>query len=315
LKPSYVSEYTAGVEYGINRDYSVRVELQRKFDRNGNTSYTGNYGYADYTQLTCDNDLGADGILGTSDDNPYGKTCAYNVPTSLNSKYNAPTNTFYVPTDQSRHEGNGGYTGYTFTLNKNYSHSWQLISSLNLDMSHNTNNITEYTPNTTWSRLQSYLYEQATGQRLGSTWHQTFKLSGIYSVPSIPLFVKGFKLSGLQYSGTYLAQDGGFYSRSAQVKDGRGTNVSNTMDPRFGRYPWLYNWDQSFKKKFKIAETKQTLEFSWQLFNSMNANTLRSWNTTNVNSSNYLQPDGVTPLRPSSILTPRIYEWGVAWKF
>jgi hypothetical protein len=315
LKPNYVSEYTAGFEVGLNRDYSVRFELQRKFDRNGNTNYTGNYGYDDYTQFTCADDRGADGKAGTADDNPYGKACYYNVPTSLNSKFNAPTNTYYIPTDQSRHEGNNGYTGYTFTFNKNYSHNWQMIASANIDMSHSTNSITVFNPNTTWSRLQNYLYEQATGQRLGSTWHQTVKMSGIYSVPAIPLFIKGFKLSGLQYSGTWLAQDQGFYSRSAQVRDGRGTNQSLTMDPRFGKYPWLYNWDQAFKKKFKIAETKQTLEFSWQLFNSLNANTLRSWNTTNVNSSNYLQPDGVTPLRPSSILVPRIYEWGISWKF
>jgi hypothetical protein len=134
-------------------------------------------------------------------------------------------------------------------------------------------------------------------------------------VPDIPLFVKGFKLSGLQYSGSYIAQDGNWYGRSAQVRDGRGTNVTVTMDPRFGRYPWLHNWDQGFKKKFKIGETGQTLEFAWELYNSLNSNTLRSWNTTNVNSSNYLQPDGVTPLRPNSILAPRIYEWGVSWKF
>jgi hypothetical protein len=173
-------------------------------------------------------------------------------------------------------------------------------------MSHG-NNTTPLNPNTV---ITNYL------SRLGQvTWHQTLKTSGIFSVPDIPLFVKGFKLGGVQYSASYIAQDGGWYGRSAQVRDARGTNVTLTMDPHFGRYPWLYNWDQSLKKKFKLGETKQSLEFSWQLFNSLNANTVRSWNTTNVNSSNYLQPDGVTPLRPSSILVPRIYEWGISYKF
>jgi hypothetical protein len=315
LKPNYVSEYTAGAELGINRDYSVRFELQRKFDRNGSQNYTGNYGYADYTQLTCGDDRGPDGKAGGGDDNPFGRVCAYNVPTSLNSKFNAPTNTYYVPTDQSRHDGNSAYTGYTFTFNKNYSHSWQLVASLNLDMQHSVNNLTVYSPNTDYNRFITYTYQQMTGKDPSVTWHQTYKMSGIYSVPGIPLFVKGFKLSGVQYSATYLAQDGGWYSRSADVKDGRGTTNTITMDPRFGQYPWLQNWDQSLKKKFKLGETKQTLEFTWQLFNSMNANTLRSWSSTDVNSSNYLQTDKVTPLKPNSILVPRIYEWGVAWKF
>jgi len=306
LKANFVNEYTASVDIGLNRDYALHFGVQRKFDRNGNQTVNQNYGYADYTDIRCADDLGADGLAGTADDNPFGKVCAYTLPTSLNSKFNAPTNTYYRALDASANEGSGNYTGYTFTFNKNYSHRWQMVSSLDVDMSHSVNT-TPLNPNTA---LSNYL------GRLGDvTWHQTFKTSGIYTVPDIPMFVKGFKLAGVQYSATYIAQDGGWYGRSAQLKDARGTNVTVTMDPHFGRYPWLYNWDQSVKKKFKLGETKQSLEFTWQLFNSMNANTLRSWNTTNVNSSNYLQPDGVTPLRPSSILTPRIYQWGVSYKF
>src|SRR6185436_7129534 len=36
LKPSYVNEFTAGLEVGLSRDYSFRFAVQRKFDRNGN---------------------------------------------------------------------------------------------------------------------------------------------------------------------------------------------------------------------------------------------------------------------------------------
>jgi hypothetical protein len=180
------------------------------------------------------------------------------------------------------------------------------VASLDVDMNH-SNNTTPLTPNTV---ISNYLSRAS-----DVTWHQSFKTSGIYSVPDIPLFVKGFKLAGLQYCASYIAHDGGWYGRSAQVRDGRNTNVVVSMDPRWGKYPWSYNWDQSFRKKFQLGESKQTLEFTWELFNSMNANTLRSWNTTNVNSSNYLQPDGVTPLLPNSILARRIYEWGITFKF
>jgi len=305
LRPNYVNEFTGGVEIGLNRDYSFRASIQRKFDRGGSRTINNNLGYADYTQLTCADDRGVDGKAGTTDDNPFGRVCYYNVPTT-NPKFSAPTNTTYQPLDLKHHEGNGNYTGYTFTFNKNYSHRWQLVAAFDVDMSHSVNT-TNLTPN---GVISDYL------GRLGDvTWHQSMKTSGIYSVPDIPLFVKGFKLSGVQYAGSYIAQDGSWYGRSADVKDGRGTTQTITMDPHFGKYPWLFNWDQSVKKKFKLGETKQTLEFTWQLFNSMNANTLRSWSSTDVNSSNYLQTDKVTPLKPNSILQPRIYEWGIAWKF
>jgi len=306
LKPNYVSEYTAGFEVGFNRDYSMRIAIQRKFDRNGSQTVNLNYGYEDYTDIRCADDRGVDGKAGTSDDNPSGRVCTYSVPTSLNSKFNAPTNTYYRALDQKNHEGNGAYTGYTFTFNKNYSHRWQMVASLDVDMNHGSGT-TPLNPNTVLTNYWGRLYD--------TTWHQSFKTSGIFAVPDIPLFVGGFKLSGIQWSGTYIAQDGGFFGRTSQVADGRGTNQTFTVDQRFGKYPWLHNVDQAIKKKFKIGETKQTLEFSWQLFNSLNANTLRSWNTTNSSSSNYLQPDGTSILRPNSILVPRIYEWGISYKF
>src|SRR5207247_1830206 len=75
LKPSYVSEYTAGVEYGINRDYSIRLAIQRKFERNGNVNgKTINVlkPSSKYTDLRCYTDPGRDGKTGTADDNPVG---------------------------------------------------------------------------------------------------------------------------------------------------------------------------------------------------------------------------------------------------
>jgi len=88
----------------------------------------------------------------------------------------------------------------------------------------------------------------------------------------------------------------------------------------------LNDWDQSVSKSFKIAE-KQSLKFTWQLFNTMNANTITGWSSTDASASSYLQPyvvrngqvvnDGKTPLRTSAtgVLSPRIYEWGVSYKF
>ena len=143
-------------------------------------------------------------------------------------------------------------------------------------------------------------------------------MSGIYQVPDMPAFF-GFvrhALNGLQYSTTFISQTGAWYNRQAQVTDANGTTQTITVDPHFGRFDRLNDWDQSVSKKFKIAE-RQSFEITWNLFNTMNANTIRGWSTTNVNSSSYLQPDKVTPLRPSStgILAPRIYEWTARYRF
>jgi hypothetical protein len=335
LKPSYVTEYTAGLEYGINRDYAVRVSVQRKFERNGNKTISVLKPYSAYTDLVCAPDPGRDGVLSianggkatlangdpnnSSDDNPVGPVCYYSVPSKLpggaaNTAFNA-TNTLFQATDQSNHEGNSAYTAYTLTFNKNYSNNYQLVASYDVDMAHTVNNNPD-TPNAVLSN----------GRSAPITWSNSFKLSGIYGVPGIPLFFHGLKLRGVQYSSTFVTQNGAWYNRSADIKDANGTTQTVTMENHIARFPRLSDWDQSIRKKFKIAE-KQSVEFTWQLFNSTNANTISGWSSTDVSSSSYLQPyivrngqvinDGKTPLRPSStsVLAPRIYEWGIAYKF
>jgi hypothetical protein len=335
LAPSYVSEYTGGVEYGINRDYAIRFSVQRKFDRNGNKTISSLLPYSSYTDIRCAADPGRDGVLSianggpaklangdpntSADDNQFGQVCYYSVPSknadgSANTAFSA-TNTLYKATDQSTHEGNSSYTGYTLTFNKNYSHRYQMVASYDIDLAHTVNNNPE-TPNTVISNAHVS----------PTVWNNSFKLSGIYSVPDIPLFLGGFKLGGLQYASTFITQTGAWYGRTADVKDGNGTTRTLTIEPRVGRFDRLNDWDQSVRKKFKIAE-KQSLEFTWQLFNTMNANTITGWSSTDVSSSSYLQPyvvrngqvvnDGKMPLRPSStgILAPRIYEWGISYKF
>jgi hypothetical protein len=312
LKPSYVSEYTAGLEYGINRDFSIRFAFQRKFERNGSRTVDALKPYSAYTDLRCDNDRGRDGKLGTGDDNPNGQVCYYSIPQS--SPIFSVTNVYYQARDQKTHEGNSAYSAYTFTFSKNYSNNWQLVASYDVDLSHNvpTNALT---PN-----------EAILNARMVPTeWNQSFKMSGVYGVPGIPLLF-GYKLSGLQYATSFISQTSSYYGRSAQVRDANGTNRTLLVEGRYGRYPQLNNWDQSVRKKFNLGEGKRSIEFTWELFNSLNANTIRTWGASStptgsnvaalsVNSSSYLQKDGVTPLRPNTILSPRIYEWGVAFKF
>jgi len=64
LKPSYLDEYAAGVEMGLRRDVSVRVNFQRKFDY-ANTTKAINplTPYSAYTAVACVTDPGPGGTL------------------------------------------------------------------------------------------------------------------------------------------------------------------------------------------------------------------------------------------------------------
>jgi hypothetical protein len=301
LKPTYVNEFTAGLEVGINRDYSVRFAVQRKFDRNGSKTINVLKPSSKYTDLRCAIDPGRDAKPHTPDDNPAGPVCYYSIP-STDPAFSV-TNQVFQATDAKTHESNSSYTGYTLTFNKNYSKRWQFVGAYDIDMSHNVNSNPD-TPNAVLSNARS----------APIVWNQSLKMSGVYGLPDIPMLF-GFKLAGVQYSSSFISQNGTWYGRSAQVRDANGTTQTLVMEAHAGRYPWLNNWDQSVRKRFKLGETNKSLEFVWELYNSMNASTVRSWSTTTVNSSSYLQPDGITPLRPSTILVPRIYEWGVTFKF
>ncbi len=322
LNAAFLTEYAGGLEVALTRDYSIRFNFSRKFDVPGTRTTNNNTPYEAYTSITSADDPGRDGKLGTSDDNPYGRIFYYSVPDSyVNPASRAtrlsPTNQTWVNVDRGSNEGVSHYTGYNVDFNKNYSNKWQMLVGYAISLAHggNTNPLT---PN-------ARLYPNSMAQSLPGhnkawdvTWHHSLKMSGQYGLPDVPLLF-GYKLAGVSWSSTFTAQTGEWYGRSAEVRDVRNQTQSVTVENHWGRFPALSDWDQSIRKKFKVAEGK-SLEFTWELFNTMNANTIRNWRSTSTANSNYLQPkgprnDGTEPLRPGSILAPRIYEWGVAFKF
>jgi len=333
LKPNYVTEFTGTLDIGINKDYSFRINVQRKFDHNYTYKTINlNVPLSAYTSPKCTTDPGPDRILGTSDDVANG-ACFSAVPTS-DPRLTAPKNTYYAPTDEAHHEGDPSYTAYVFTFNGKYNNRLNFVGAYGLDMSHynglnpsTTINGTvygTYAPGATCSTQSAssikcegpnaYAFNSALAAN-PTVWSQSLKLSGIYSLPDLLPFLPKFHLGGVQYSAQFLSQNGAYYPLTINVSDVNGTAEQIISQNHAGRYPWLNNWDNEIRKKFKLGEGRQTLEFTWDLFNSMNANTIQSWKSTNVSSSLYLQPDGKTPLRPSSVLSPRIYEWGLAYKF
>ncbi len=297
LKPSYLNEYTTSVEYSINRNYSFHAGVSRKFDIGGSVTNTPLLPISAYTQETCVNDPGRDG-LGDTPGLP--QVCTYNVPTANPNRL--VVNNLFTNYNLSTHEGQASYTGYDFTFNKNYSNKWQFLAGYGLSLAHAAE------PNAITPDQQLYNHNADL-----TTWRNAIKMSGSYGLPDIPYF-PGHKLGGVQWSSTYTAQSGDWYDRTADVTNALGTKVTQDVDPHMGRYPWTKDWDQRITKRFKITD-KQYVELKWDQYNIMNSNTIQSFGSLDSSSSTYRQPVTNIPLSPKTILAPRIYEWSASYRF
>ncbi len=73
-----------------------------------------------------------------------------------------------------------------------------------------------------------------------------------------------------------------------QIRDANNTLLAIRINPQEGRYAWTKIWDNRITKKFKTWGN-QSIEGSFDLFNSLNMNTITA-QTNRVGSSTYLQP-------------------------
>jgi len=300
LRPNYLNEYTFGVEYSPNRNYSFRAGIQRKFDIGGSVSTTPLLPMSAYSQETCVADPGRDGLTDTPGLAPV---CTYNVPTTNPNR--TVTNVLFKNYNLSTNEGTAAYTGYDFTFSKNYANRWSFLAGYGLSFARAAE------PNPITPDQLLYFGNQVLG-----TWRNAIKMSGQYGLPDVPYW-SGHKIGGIQWSSTYTAQSGDWYDRTADVTNGLGTKVTQDVDPHFGRYPWTKDWDQRITKRFKITD-KQNVEVRWDQYNIMNANTVQTYGSIDSSSSTYFQSGVRAPgpvLAPKTILAPRIYEWGVSYRF
>jgi hypothetical protein len=268
----YLNEYTAGVEVGLNRNYSIRFNVSRKFNVGGSIADNVLLPYSAYSDVRC----AVDPVTGSQD------VCYYTVPTTNPNRLLTDVN--YVGYNKDTHEGQSAYTAYDVTFNKQYSNRWSFLAGFGIDLIH-PNTANPRTPNAAIAAPQSDL----------ASWNPSFKMNGTYELPA-----------GLVWSSTFTSQSGDWYSRSVNVKDALGTTDAVVVQGHLGRYPTVTDWDQRIAKRFRIGE-RQSIEIRWALYNTLNANTITGWKSTNSSSSTYLVP--------SSILAPRIYEWGASYKF
>lgn len=109
---------------------------------------------------------------------------------------------------------------------------------------------------------------------------------------------------GFLYASSFTAQSGDYFFREVQVRDANNANVAIRVNPQAGRYDWTKIWDNRITKRFKTWGN-QSIEGSFDLYNTLNANTV----TEQVNRN------GSTFLNPEEILAPRIFRLGVKYRF
>jgi len=281
LNGGYLDEYTGGIELGLKKNYLVRVNFVRKFDYNGTKSIDLNTPFSAYTDLAKAVDPGPDNTLNTADD---GVMYAWSVP----KNYPTFAQSHTLTENKDPHEGNNQYSALETTFNKQFSSGWSLLAGYSADFANSSNNIPT-DPNKLYYNWQI------------PTWHYSFRISGTYDAPW-----------GLKWASTYDAQSGEPFSRSAQMKNALNSTVTVVVQGRAGYYDWVKLWDNRVSKVFKVGD-KQSIEGMFDLYNTLNTNTVLS--QTNTNGINYLHPTQGSGFASGSILPPRIFKLGIRYKF
>jgi hypothetical protein len=283
LNANYLDEWTAGLEIGFNRDYSMRLNFVRKFDMPGTKTLNVARPFEAYTVLRTYTDPGPTGTCSSQTacgggTNISGSNLVYTwaIPTSDPRR----SITDNLITNLRDGEGKDQFSAYEVTFNKQFSNRWSALASYTIDMGHSNDN-DPLTPGDLW-----YAYNEP-------TWNQAIKMNGQYQLPW-----------GLMWSGTFTGQTQGYYGRTLQVRNGANENVTINVQRRIGRLDWVNLWDNRLSKRFTIGD-RHTIEGTFDLFNSLNANTV-----TEVN-----EASGANFLRPEEILPARIFKLGIRYKF
>jgi hypothetical protein len=314
LKSPYLDEYTASVDWGITKEYLLGFTAVRKFDKGGSLILDQAQPYSAYTDLVCyvdpgpkNLDLGAGPGIAVTDPScsSANDIRVWSVPRSYSTfgQVNQLTTQFVAG------EGTKNFTAFEFHFQKQYSNKWSVLAGYTLDFNH-SNNPHPINPNLA---LYNNILASDTTRAPLPEWNQGIKMNGTYDLPY-----------GIKFASVYNVQSGAWYSRTVNVRNALGATNNSPLfcsscngvrvDGHFGRYAFVKLWDNRISKTFHIGD-KQTLEAMFDLFNSLNANTIISQVTTN--GPTFLQPtasaSGATSA--TAILPPRIFKLGVRYRF
>ncbi|MEY4634344.1 MAG: hypothetical protein RJA55_142 [Acidobacteriota bacterium] len=280
LKGPAVDEFTTGLDLGLSRVLTVQFNYVYKIDSHRNQSINLALPYEAYTQTTTGIDPGPDNRTGTADDKTL---VVYSVPRTY-------------PTFGQNIErivqttGRNSYHAFGTTLNRQLANNFTFLVGFDADY----RNLKDSAPRNPNEALygpgtlagQSYQFARP-------SWNYSLRVSGSYNLPW-----------GIMYSTSLLGQTGDYYFREVQIRDGNNVLTAIRVDPQAGRYEWTSIWDNRLSKRFKTFGN-QSLEATFDLFNTMNVNTIRE--QTNRVGSTYLQP--------TEIIAARVFKLGVKYRF
>ncbi len=291
LKGPFVDEYTAGLDLGLSRTLTIQFNYVRKFDGNANKRLNTATPYDSYTAVSTGIDPGRDNVLGTADDKLL---TVYAVPRTDPGFGKISEQITQATSDEARNN----YTAYGVTLNRQQSNGWSFLTSFNADY-RNLKDIAPRDPNEALygpGTIDATTQGTTTGnpyRKAADDWSYSVRLSGTYAMKW-----------GIQYGSSFTAQSGEWYPRDVQVRNALNAVVNIRVETQAGRYDWVKLWDNRISKRFNLPY-HQSVEAMFDLFNSLNTNTITG--QTNRNGPTYLQP--------TDIIAARVFRLGFRYKF
>ena len=288
LNGPFVDEYTAGLDLGLSRVMTLQFNYVRKIDGNAQpdaqpgTAVRGLHGGDDRRRSRTGQPhrhcrrSGADRLLGAAH------------VADVRAEHR---------TQSRRRAGNNRYHAFGLTLNKQMSDKYSFLVAFDTDYRDLRDNAPRNPNEALYGPQNGNISGSNTGtgqyQFNTTSWNYAVRLSGIYQLPW-----------GITYSSSFTAQSGDYFFREVQIRDALNTQVAIRINPQADRYEWTKLWDNRFAKRFKTWGS-QSIEGTFDLFNSLNVNTVTA--QTNRNGATYLQP--------TEIIAPRVFRLGVRYRF
>lgn len=291
LKGAYLDEYTGGVDLGLWKDTSIRINVVRKRDFRGNKELNLAQPYEAFTDVVNGVDPGRDNVVGTADDKIIP---VYSVPRS----YPTFGQVKALTVNAAPGEGDDRYTAFETTFNKSYSNRWSMLASYSWDR-RQIKNIDPRNPN-----------EKLYGVVIGS--------NGVWELPET---FQGVRLSGtyeapwnVLIASTFTAQEGEYYNRIVQVRDALGTTQNLTVEGHAGRYDWVRLADLRVSKTLHLGPGN--LEGMVDCFNLFNSSVvLRRVTTNGPNYNKPLSTGGIDAASANPIPAARVFRLSVRYRF
>jgi hypothetical protein len=314
LKNPYITEFTLGIDQQLFRDWNFRFNFVRKIDEGRFDSIETAYATTDYVPFQF-RDPGRDGRAGTPDDSII---TAYNRAVATRPDR---------PVVQYNDASGDMFRTWEIEAVKRFSNRWQVLAGA--DWTKRDLGPDNFTtdPN---------ILITAARLGYGHYWDWTSKFVIQYELPWAIRFSSVYKgqKGDPSVSGTGSILKAAPGTRILQVNCDRVTAPGQTCAqaggaaPRQGAfnimaeprgvkdtfYPTLNLWDISFSKEVK-REGLGKAEFSFDLFNVTNANTVRGWTLTTGTTTDASGAIVPTFQRPTTILNPRIFRLGLRLTF